>query len=45
MWLVNGTTLSDWKEYGQNSLLWIHGKRQSVSSDCSLTELDSISVP
>jgi ankyrin repeat domain-containing protein 50 len=27
-WFVNGTTLSEWKESGPSSLLWIHGKRQ-----------------
>jgi hypothetical protein len=36
MWLANSTILSEWKDCGQNTLLWIRGKRQSVSSDCSL---------
>jgi hypothetical protein len=27
-WFINGSTLSEWKESGRNSLLWIHGKRQ-----------------
>jgi hypothetical protein len=27
-WFVNGNTLSEWKESGPSSLLWIHGKRQ-----------------
>jgi hypothetical protein len=28
MWLANSTILSNWKDCGQNSLLWIHGKRE-----------------
>ena len=27
-WFVNGPTLSEWKDSGPSSLLWIHGKRQ-----------------
>jgi hypothetical protein len=26
-WFMNSSTLSEWKESGPSSLLWIHGKR------------------
>jgi ankyrin repeat domain-containing protein 50 len=35
-WLVEGETFSEWKSSGPSSLLWIHGKRESLSGAYSL---------
>jgi len=32
MWFVKGDTLSEWKDSGPSSLLWINGKRQLSAS-------------
>jgi hypothetical protein len=31
-WFVKGDTLSEWKNSGPSSLLWINGKRQFLPS-------------
>src|SRR5216684_7694601 len=30
-WFFNGSTYKEWKSVGSESLLWIHGKRASLS--------------
>jgi len=41
VWFVSGITFSQWKESGQNSLLWIHGKRQLPPSTYYFAETNS----
>jgi hypothetical protein len=40
-WFVNSTTVTDWKESGHSSLLWIHGKRQLQPISYSFADTDS----
>src|SRR6267142_3272816 len=39
-WFIQGDTLSEWKESGRCSLLWIHGERKLSPSDYSFADTD-----
>src|SRR6266850_8151318 len=39
-WFIQGETFLEWKSSGSSSLLWIHGKRQSLLSFCVFAETD-----
>jgi len=39
-WFIQGETFSEWKSSGSSSLLWIHGKRQSLLSYWVFAETD-----
>jgi hypothetical protein len=39
-WFVQGETFSQWKSSEPGSLLWIHGKRQSLDSRYAFAETD-----
>ena len=41
-WFVKGNTLSEWKDSGPSSLLWINGKRQLLPSAYIFTETDAL---
>ena len=41
-WFLQGRTLSEWKESGPSSLLWIHGKRQYDLGLSSYPETDGL---
>jgi hypothetical protein len=43
-WFIQGETFSEWKSSGQSSLLWIHGKRQSLPSHHVFAETDGYYV-
>jgi len=42
-WFLKGDTLSKWKESGPSSLLWVHGKCQSLCSALTLLQKLTIS--
>jgi len=41
-WFVKGDTLSEWKDSGPSSLLWISGKRQLSPSAYIFPETDAL---
>jgi hypothetical protein len=41
-WFIQGDTFSEWKASGQNSLLWIHGKREFLPRAYAFTGIDSL---
>jgi len=43
-WFVKGNTISEWKDLGLSSLLWINGKRQLSPSAYIFAETDALPV-
>jgi hypothetical protein len=44
-WFIQGDTLSEWKESGRGSLLWIHGKRKLSPSGYSFADIEWLILP
>ena len=43
-WFIKGNIISEWKDSGPSSLLWINGKRQLSPSAYIFAETDALPV-